>query len=113
MNSISPTPETIKALAESPDQGPVVMLNLLKFKKDGGAAAYAEYGASVTRMLQAIGGRIVFAGRVDQVVVGEQTWDVIALVEYPSRRAFLKMVTDPEYLKIHAHRERGLERTEL
>ena len=33
------------------------------------------------------------------------------LVEYPSRAAFVEMVSSPEYLAAHAHRERALERT--
>jgi len=35
----------------------------------------------------------------------------VVLVEYPSRKAFLEMVANPDYLKSHEHRESGLERT--
>ena len=52
-------------------------------------------------------------GTGDQVLIGdvEQDWDAVLLVEYPSRAAFIEMVSSPEYLEAHAHRERALERT--
>ncbi|HSO97220.1 MAG TPA: DUF1330 domain-containing protein [Acidimicrobiia bacterium] len=109
------------ASAASADDGPVVMLNLLKFKDvatDGGsgAAAYNRYGGSVTQMVEARGGQVLWSGRVDQVLIGEEVtngWDAIALVQYPSRQAFLDMVTDDTYLKSHEHREGGLADTVL
>lgn len=112
---------TALAAAASTDDGPVVMLNLLKFKDvatDGGsgAAAYNKYGDSVTRMVEARGGQVLWSGRVDQVLIGEEAangWDAIALVQYPSRQAFLDMVTDDTYLKSHEHREGGLADTVL
>lgn len=42
-----------------------------------------------------------------------QSWDAVALVRYPSRQAFVDMVTAPEYQEVHIARERGLERTVL
>ena len=32
-------------------------------------------------------------------------------MKYPNRKAFLDMVSQPEYEKAHEHREAGLERT--
>ncbi len=113
MSSIDPTPETIKALSEAPDTGPVVMLNLLKFKPGNGAESYARYGRPVTKMIEEMGGKIVFAAPVEGTFIGDKKWDAIILVQYPSRKQFLSMVTSPEYQKIHVHREEGLEATEL
>jgi uncharacterized protein (DUF1330 family) len=112
MSSVTPRTESIQAFAAGPDKGPFVMVNLLKFRSNGGEEAYAEYGAAAMKMVADAGGRLVFLGRVEAALVGGD-WDAIALVEYPSRRAFLTMVTSPEYLKIHTHREQGLERAEL
>jgi uncharacterized protein (DUF1330 family) len=113
MSSISPDLEAVQAFAQAPQTGPFVMVNLLKFKPDGGAAEYAQYSVAALKHVQAIGGRLIFMGRVEHFLVGAGGWDAIAMVEYPSRQAFLAMVTDPEYLKSHEHRERGLEATEL
>ena len=116
---IRPNSEQFRKLAQSPENGPVVMLNLLKFKEqatgeDGsGRDAYMRYGDAAGRMIEERGGRLLWQGRADQVLIGDpaQDWDVVALVQYPSRKAFIEMVSTPEYQKSHAHREGGLERT--
>lgn len=117
MSAIRPNPEQFKALAAAAaDARPVVMLNLLKFKRGDGAREYGEYGRSVRTMVEQQGGRVIYMGRCDQVLIGDQEgqdWDSIALVEYPSRQAFIDMVSRPDYEKAHEHREAGLERTVL
>ena len=40
-------------------------------------------------------------------------WDAVALVSYPSRQAFIDMVSQPDYEKAHEHRESGLADTVL
>jgi uncharacterized protein (DUF1330 family) len=119
MSSIRPNPEQFQQLAQAPDNGPVVMLNLLKFKarahagEGTGEQAYRRYGDDAVRMIEERGGRVLWQGRADQILIGDpaQDWDTVVLVEYPSRAAFLEMVSNPEYLKSHEHRESGLERT--
>lgn len=122
MSSIVPNPQAFQQLAQAPDSGPVVMLNLLKFKQqasDGsgsGAEAYGRYGEAAIKFVEATGGKLLWQGRAEQLLVGEageQDWDVVALVQYPSRKAFLQMVANPEYMKSHGHREAGLEKTVL
>ena len=118
MQSIVPNAEQFQQLASAPDTGPVVMVNLLKFR-DGsngdGVAEYRRYGDVALEMVRAQGGRVLWAGTGDQILIGdpEQDWDAVIVVEYPSRKAFLEMVSNPEYLEAHAHRERALERTVL
>ena len=65
-------------------------------------------------MIEERGGRVVWMGRAEQVLIGDvgaDDWDAVALVSYPSRQAFIEMVSTPEYQEAHIHRERGLERT--
>jgi uncharacterized protein (DUF1330 family) len=109
---ITPNLDQFQALAAAPDTGPVVMLNLLKFKQ-GGAESYARYGDAATGMIEQRGGRLLWSGRAEQVLIGDPAadWDVVLLVEYPSRAAFIEMVSSPAYLEAHADREAGLERT--
>ena len=121
MSAIVPNADQIRALATDPDRGPVVMLNLLKFKdraegEEGtGADAYRGYSDAVIKMVEALGGRVLWSGRPAHVLIGSEAdrWDAVALVQYPSRQAFLQMATSGEYQKIHTHREAGLERTVL
>jgi uncharacterized protein (DUF1330 family) len=116
--SIQPNSDQIRALAHAPDDGPVVMLNLLKFKVNAdsggeGEAAYRRYGDTAVEMIEERGGKVRWAGRADQILIGDpdQDWDQVILVEYPSRAAFLDMIAQPSYRDAHAHREAGLERT--
>jgi uncharacterized protein (DUF1330 family) len=115
MSAITPNREQFAALAAAAerDDGPVVMLNLLKFKPAGGDREYGEYGDAATRMVRDSGGRIIYAGRCDHVLIGDEAerWDAVAVVEYPSRRAFIEMVSRRDYQQAHEHREAGLERT--
>ena len=114
-----PNVEQFQQLAAASDEGPVVMLNLLKFRDgnelDGvaGVEEYRRYGDVALEMIEHQGGRLLWAGTGDQILIGDpaEDWDAVLLVEYPSRKAFIEMVSTPEYLAAHAHRERALERT--
>jgi uncharacterized protein (DUF1330 family) len=130
--AITPNKDQFVELAGTPDTGPVVMLNMLKFKAraDGptadaaspdqsadetGAEAYRKYGEAAVQMVEARGGTVLWAGRADQILIGDpaEDWDQIILVQYPSRAAFIDMVSQPEYQEAHTHRESGLERSVL
>lgn len=89
------------------------MLNLLKFKGKEGAEAYDRYVKNVSKMLEARGARILYAGKAAELLVGDKTWDAIVLVEYSSRKAFLEMVNSSDYRKVHIDREQGLKSTVL
>lgn len=106
-----PTQEQIEALAGHPSTGPVVMLNVLRYKKDGGEAAYAKYGELVMKILAKIGAKPLYMGSFDSTVIGDfdAVFDTIALIQYPSRQAFLDMMTSEEYQAAHVHRDEGLE----
>ncbi len=88
------------------------MLNLLKFKPVSGVVSYTEY-ARVTPIIERIGAKVIFAGPVTSTVIGDQPWDSILLVEYPSRKVFIEMITSAEYQAIHHFRDESLERSEL
>jgi uncharacterized protein (DUF1330 family) len=107
--SIEPTPEQVERLMASDDQSPTIMINLLRFQEradgideaDGitAADAYARYAAGVEPFLAGVGGRLLLAVAATESVVGpyDGEWDMMVAVEYPSRAAFLKMATNPEY----------------
>jgi len=95
----------IKGLNEL-DEGPVVMLNLMRFREhsldgDGsGWDAYKRYGALTVPMIKARGGTLIWTGDAKGIALGEQdrgAWDYIALVYYPSVAAFLDMMTSKDY----------------
>ncbi len=99
--------------ARTGEGSPVVMLNLLRFVPDGGRERYGEYGAAVAPLLEQAGARVSFAGDPATVLLGERSWDLVLLVEYPSRQAFLEMIGSAEYQAIAHLRTEALERGEL
>jgi uncharacterized protein (DUF1330 family) len=116
MSALEPTPEQIAALSARPADEPVVMINLLQFRSNGGRESYLRYIAEVGPHLQRVGGSVRYAGQSPGVVIGDGEkpwWDAIIVVEYPSPSAFLDMVTNEEYLEVHQHRAGGLDRGDL
>ncbi len=118
--AIYPTPEQFQELMKGPQDQPVVMLNLLRFKKqadashegDSGQEAYIRYGTEMRKFVESKGGRFVWAGRVDSQLIGEggEGFHVVALVEYPSRKVFAEVAQDPHVTEnIGKHRAAGLE----
>lgn len=120
-NAVFPGTEQITSFFGGPENGPFVMVNLLKFKEtaeyaDGsdadlsGARAYARYGKAIQACLAAVDGKQIYAGPVTGLMIGEveELWDMVALVEYPSLAAMQKMMSSPEYRAIEVHRKAGL-----
>jgi uncharacterized protein (DUF1330 family) len=105
--------EALEAFAKRAGDGPVFMLNLLEFRPAGGAERYAEYSEAVAPLLERAGGRAIFAGRPAEHLIGEGSWDLMILVSYPTRQAFLDMVSSAEYLEIAHLRSEALVRSEL
>jgi uncharacterized protein (DUF1330 family) len=118
VSAIRPNRDQLQQFLAAPDDGPVVMLNLLKFARaagdgsGGGEQAYREYGDAVVTMIEERGGKVLWLGRADQVLIGAtDQWDSVVLVQYPSRKAFIEMTSTPEYERAHEHRAAGLEAT--
>ncbi len=119
-NQVMPRPEQAMAFFGAAEDGPFVMVNLLKFHdraqyEDGdrgltGMEAYMLYGEAVRTMVERLGGRVRYQGRVTDLMLGEveELWDIVALAEYPSLEAFRNMAMSPEMHAIEHHRKAGL-----
>ena len=120
-NSVHPTKEQMEGFLEGDSDTPIAMINLLKFKEkaeyeDGrdtdltGEQAYAIYGKEVVEHLKKVGGKISFGGSINRLMLGgvEELWDTTFIAKYPSKKAMLKMITDPDYLESNKHRVAGL-----
>lgn len=113
MSGIKSNKDQFRKLAANTSEEPFVMLNLLKFKEEGGRAAYFRYIKESGTFVEGVGGKVLYFGRAKELLNGSETWDIVMLVQYPSRKAFLKMANNPDYLKIHSFREEALERAVL
>jgi uncharacterized protein (DUF1330 family) len=113
-----PEPEQFQELMQGPQETPVVMVNLLSFKKEAdgdnagmsGEESYRLYGENMRKYVESKGGRFIWMGQVDSMVIGESDADfqVIALVEYPSRKAFVEIASSAHVAEIGQDRLAGL-----
>lgn len=100
--------------------GPVHMINLVRLRVEpvypadhtgprhtSGSAAYAAYGAGSAPVFARLGGRIVWRGRMERMLIGPQDehWDLCFIAEYPSVAAFVAMIKDPDYRAAMVHRQ--------
>jgi uncharacterized protein (DUF1330 family) len=122
INEVMPTdPKRIAEMQEDGPAGPIIMVNLLKFREkakyaDGretdlsGRDAYMIYGKAVSQLLPKFGGKALLAADVTFLALGqvEDLWDEVALAEYPNRAALWAMSTSAEWREIAVHREAGL-----
>ena len=121
VNKVLPSQKQIEGFMEPGHDGPIYMLNLLKFKEkaeysDGrntdltGAEAYAIYSAEVVGHLASVSGGLMFAAEVERLMLGEveELWDSAAIAMYPSRKAMLEMMSSPDYQASAVHRTAGL-----
>ncbi len=113
MSPIVENEDQIREFDESSNENPVVMLNLLKFKPDGGIDSYAQYSKHVVPFLQKYGAEMIFLGKAKELLHGTEPWDAVMLVRYPSRKALTQMGDDLGFQEVHTHREAGLERAVL
>ena len=121
VNQVMPPMEQALAFFGAAEDGPFVMVNLLKFKPraeyaDGtdshltGAQAYARYGEAVRKLVEGLGGKVRYSGEVTGLLLGEveELWDAVALAEYPSLAAFREMALSGAMQAIEHHRKAGL-----
>lgn len=120
-NAVIPNEEQLAGFLEGDTETPIKMVNLLTFKDkaeyaDGretnlsGKEAYEIYTTEVQGHLEKVGGKTIFFGEVQRLMLGEveELWDWVAIAEYPSRKAMLEMIMNSEYQKSAEHRSAGL-----
>ena len=121
-NAVMPNEDQIKEFSEQGEDKPIYMVNLLKFKEKAnypdkretdltGEEAYSIYAEEVAGHLEKVGGKPLFGGEVERLMLGEveDLWDKVAIAMYPSRKAMLQMINDPDYIVSAQHRVAGLE----
>ena len=103
MPPVDPTGHDLKQFLAEDDGGPVTMLNLLRFKPDGGRESYNKYARAIVPFLDEVGGTVVYFGDTTTALVApphDTPWDAVLIVRYPSRAAFSAMVANPAYQEI-------------
>lgn len=121
---IDPAKQQYKAFMKLPDEGPIWMLNLIRLRKkakyeDGrkaaGAEAYKTYGRESEPFFTAVGGRILWSGSPEMVLIGPESerWDLVFVAEYPNAAAFGEMMKNPGYQAVLHHRQAAVKDSRL
>ena len=122
VNEVLGTPDRFNAVLALDIEGSVSILHLLKFREtaayeDGretsltGADAYQLYLHDLGERVQTVGGRLALSEPTRCLVLGQanELWDAVLVVDYPSKEAFVEIVTSPEILASGVHRRAALE----
>jgi len=127
---LEPTQDSGRLLFERGIEGPVTMLNLLRFREVAdysaspelassteisGRRAYEIYMNHTQPFLEAAGGELVFIGEGGSNFIGpsEERWDLVLLVKQSSLQSFIGMAQDAGYLAGLGHRTAALEDSRL
>ncbi len=127
---LEPTQEAGRAFMSRGIKGPVVMLNLLRFRDVAdysaapelapaqpisGVAAYDLYFSHTLPYLKASGGEVIYYGDGGPFLIGPPTerWDRVMLVRQSSVDAFVAFARDVGYLAGLGHRTAALEDSRL
>jgi uncharacterized protein (DUF1330 family) len=112
-NRVRPNQEQMQGFMQPGPDGPIYMVNLLKYKEVAeyedrretgltGRQAYEIYAGAVAELLVEFGGGVVFGGEVSRLMLGEveDLWDEVAIAMFPSRKAMLEMMMSPTMQEI-------------
>lgn len=127
---LEPTQESGRALLMRRIAGPVVMLNLLRFRAVAdysaapqlapaapvsGAEAYRRYIEHTQPFLAASGGELILLGRGGPFLIGPEAerWDAVLLVRQRSVADFMAFAQDAAYLAGLGHRTAAIEDSRL
>ena len=106
----------MKAFAASSKE-PIVVVNLMQIKPNAeyedptlndctGLEAFARYTSGSAEVRQEVGAELVWSGKAVQMPLGpsEKSWDMVALVRYPSASAYLTIRATEAYQAARVHR---------
>ncbi len=125
-----PTQESGAALFRRGIAGPIVMLNLLRFRTVAdysanpelapaspvsGAEAYRRYVDFTKPFLHDSGGEVLFEGDGGHFFIGppDERWDAVLLIRQSSLDAFFAFATNADYLAGIGHRTAAIEDSRL
>lgn len=101
---------------EHRNDAPVVMVGLFDFPDAQAKHRFVEdYAAPLRELIEAVGGRRLWSGRVEELLSGRAAdhWPLIVLTEYPSRASFIDLVTSSDYRALLDARDAAISRAAL
>ncbi len=127
--TLNPSDAQLSKFMSLPAETPLAMLNLFEFynraeyqpedpeygtdaAEISGQQAYRLYGEGAGALIESLGGRVVFSSPAKQVMIDPDNpnWHLAAILFFPSRAAFMQMMSDPDFQKSSRHRKAALKR---
>ncbi|MEP2735817.1 MAG: DUF1330 domain-containing protein [Erythrobacter sp.] len=124
---LDPDETQLAKLMSLPAETPLAVLNLFEFNEVAnyqpgdreyatsaadisGQEAFQRYSEVAGKFLEDLGGRIAMNAPFEQVLIGTQpaNWHVAAIMYFPSRGAFLQMLSDANFQHASRHRKAAL-----
>ena len=122
---LNPTDASFMATLDRGIEGPLTMLNLLRFRgvadysdspelapahPIAGRAAYRRYIEAASAVVAEAGGEVSLLGTGGSFLIGpaEEVWDAVLIVKQESLAAFGAFTSNPDYQAIVGHRTAGV-----
>lgn len=121
---VDPARDALAAFRELPDDRPIMMLNLIRYRpravypaahpligeEISGKDAYGRYRREAAAPFERAGGEQIWTGMPDLTVIGprDENWDLAFIARYPTGAAFIAMLKDPDYQAAVVHRQAGV-----
>ncbi len=108
--NLNPDSDALQALRQS-GRGRLAILEFLRHRD---SFRYRAWREAIGPVLKAAGGRVVWSGRPDQVLIGGEDpgWNEAVLTHLPSSRAYLRMLVSAAYREAVLQRDATVERLE-
>jgi uncharacterized protein (DUF1330 family) len=89
------------------DDGPIMVIHLLKFVEGGLTGSMNTYETEAFKFAQKVGAGPAAFFNVEGTIMGDgRQWDQVRFVAYPSMRAFMQVVNDPDRVVVQeSHRQ--------
>lgn len=113
MSELAANVDVVQSLLEAGPDGKFATVLLIKYPDDD--SAYTDWIDAILPRLHAVGARIVWAANGGEPIVGDpdRRWDVIVVVEYPDRQAFVDLIQGGGWTDVDELRMTGMERNEV
>ena len=116
-----PTYNQWKALFEGDLENPLTVVNFFRLREQADSAfinesmsgeqAFAKYAETSIPKVAEVGGHFVLRGMAEGDFIGEnlESWDIVAIGQYPRRKDFIKLVMDQDYIRAFKYRQAAME----
>lgn len=113
MSELEPNIEVIADIASWEVEGKLALVLMYRYHDSDGS--YSEWLGGAMASLAEVGGKVVWAATGGWPVVGstERRWDVISIVEYPSREAFLGQIQSGAFAALEQFRMTAMVSNEI